>query len=92
MWLPYWTAQISRVGENGSNVASEGEPSAFLMRVLQMPSVWVGLCVATQVRAHLTEFGRASKLNNVCRETHCSTVLRRALFTYSFISFKNSRR
>lgn len=29
-WLPYWTAQISRVGENGSNVVSEGEPSAFL--------------------------------------------------------------
>ena len=47
---------------------------------MQMRPVGAGLCVAAQVKARSTKPGRASELNNVRRETHCCTVLRRASF------------
>ena len=52
---------------------------------------WVGLDVAAQVKAPLIKFGRASTLSNVCRETRVCAVWGKALFIYSFTSFKKSR-
>lgn len=70
MWLLYWTAQISRAGENGSNAGPEGELCVTLTRGhrLPVPPKCVGLDLAAQVKACLTKFRRVSKVNNVCRK------------------------
>ena len=73
--------------------APAGEPSAVVLRghLIADAAVWVRLYFARQVKACLTKFGGASKLNDVCRETHGCAVLTGALFAYSFSSFQDSR-